>query len=41
MSNERKDDDKTIVDALGALGWIEEKEEDDTSKEIDDSLNAV
>ena len=29
MSHDHEEDDKTIVDALSALGWVEEKEDDE------------
>ena len=42
MSNERQDreedSDKSIVDALGQLGWVEEKEEEAPSVETEDNL---
>ncbi|MHA1149443.1 MAG: hypothetical protein ACTSR8_14495 [Promethearchaeota archaeon] len=31
MSHDHEDEDKSIVDALGALGWIEDKEEDESN----------
>ncbi len=40
MPEDREDDDKSIVDALSALGWIEEKEEIEDSTELDEDLQS-
>ncbi len=34
MPEEHEDDDRTIVDALSALGWVEEKEQDEIQPEM-------
>ncbi|MFX0141859.1 MAG: hypothetical protein ACFFDN_49945, partial [Candidatus Hodarchaeota archaeon] len=40
MSKDPKDDDKSIVDALSALGWVEEKEEGIQPQEEEGSIQA-
>ena len=40
MPEDREDDDKSIVDALSALGWVEEKEETEDSAEIGEDLQS-
>ena len=40
MPDERDDDDKSIVNALSALGWVEEKEEkEDLEESTESDLN--
>ncbi|MBD3341660.1 MAG: hypothetical protein GF353_21325, partial [Candidatus Lokiarchaeota archaeon] len=38
MSEERDNEDKSIVDALSALGWVEEKDEENATEKKDLSL---
>ena len=40
MPEDREDDDKSIVDALSALGWVEEKEEIEDSAEVGEDLQS-
>ena len=38
MAHDHEDEDKTIVEALSSLGWVEEKEEENNELEDPDAL---